>query len=215
MQAFAGGPPDLFHDRPLAPIIGGEHRLDDAHPSTTLFAGPGQRSRILGEAGTTKTRTRAEKLRANTAVQSDAMRDFHDAGVKFFTEIGDFVDECDLGGKQAVGGILDQFRRAALCGENASILDSKVDIDAPENGQRPLGFGTDHDPVRFLEVSNGTAGTQELRVRCHIEIEAWPQIVYQLLEAIAGTYRHRRFDHNEAAVPQHWCNRRCDLVKIR
>ena len=53
----------------------------------------------------------------------DAARDLLHIDADFFREIGDLVDEGDLGGKEGVGGVFDQLGRASLGIHDRSLVE--------------------------------------------------------------------------------------------
>ena len=50
-----------------------------------------------------------QEFRADAVVEPDAARDFLHVGADLLAEVGDLVDEGDLGGEEGVGGVFDQF----------------------------------------------------------------------------------------------------------
>ena len=53
-----------------------------------------------------------QELRADAVVEADAARDLLHVGADLLAQIGDLVDEGDLGGEKRVGGVFGQLRRA-------------------------------------------------------------------------------------------------------
>ena len=52
-----------------------------------------------------------EKLAADAAVEADALGDVLHVGADLLAQIGDLVDEGDLGREEAVGGVFRQLGR--------------------------------------------------------------------------------------------------------
>ena len=77
-------------------------------------AGLDQRHRVLGKAGAAVAGPGVQEFRADAVVQADAARDVLDVGADLLAEIGDLVDEGDLGREKGVGRIFDQFRSAPI-----------------------------------------------------------------------------------------------------
>ncbi len=69
-----------------------------------------QRQRVLGEARAAVTGARVQKLAADAPVEPDAARDIVHVRAHLLAEIGDLVDEGDLGREERVGRVLDQLR---------------------------------------------------------------------------------------------------------
>ena len=95
----------------LARLVHGDHGLDDADGRAHLLRGAHQRQAILGEARAAIARPGMEELAADAAVEADALGDVLHIGADLLAQIGDLVDEGDLGGKEAVGGVFGEFRR--------------------------------------------------------------------------------------------------------
>ena len=55
-----------------------------------------------------------QELRADAIVEPDAARDLLHVGADFLAQIGDLVDEGDLGREEGVGGIFDQLGGAPV-----------------------------------------------------------------------------------------------------
>ena len=53
-----------------------------------------------------------QKFRADAVVEPHAARHVLHVGADRFAQIGDLVDEGDLGGEEGVGRVFDQLRRA-------------------------------------------------------------------------------------------------------
>src|ERR1019366_7130991 len=90
------------------------HRLDDAQRNLVILAGLEQRHRILGEAGAAEAGPGVQEFCADAVVEPDAARDLLHVGADFFRQIGDLVDEGDLGGEEGVGGVFDQLGGAPV-----------------------------------------------------------------------------------------------------
>src|SRR5262245_17468612 len=81
----------------LAGIIDGDDGLDDAHGRLNLLGGAHQRLGILREAGAAEARTRVQELAADAAIEADAAGDVVHVGADLLADVGDLVDEGDLG----------------------------------------------------------------------------------------------------------------------
>ena len=108
-QAAAGGGGDLAGHRSLAVVVDSEHRLDDAQLHVIVLRDLDQRTGVLREARAAEARPRMQEFGADAVVEPDAARDFLHIGADFFREIGDLVDEGDLGGEEGIGRVFDQF----------------------------------------------------------------------------------------------------------
>ena len=61
---------------------------------------------------------------------------------------------------------------------------------------------TDDKPIGMLEVVNGGAGTQELRIGRNCKLQARPQLTDDPFDLISGPDRYRRFDNDERAIAE-------------
>ena len=95
--------------RALALIVDGDDGLDDAQRAFVILRRLDQRERVLGKAGAAEAGAGMQEFRADAVVEPDAARDVLDVGADLLAEIGDLVDEGDLGGEEGVGGIFDQL----------------------------------------------------------------------------------------------------------
>ena len=66
---------------------------------------------ILGKAGTTEADTRPQEARADALVKAHAAGDLGDVGPGLLADVGDLVDERDLGCEEGVGRELDHLGR--------------------------------------------------------------------------------------------------------
>ena len=103
---------DLARHRPLALVVDGGDGLDDAAGRAEVVGRLHQGQRVLGKAGAAEARTGVEEFRADAVVEADAARDVLHVGAGLLAQVGDLVDEGDLGGEEGVGGVLDELGRA-------------------------------------------------------------------------------------------------------
>ena len=94
----------------FARVIDGDHGLDDAQAALRAScAVRGKGERILRKAGAAIARPGMQKFRADALVEADAVRDVLDIGADLLAQIGDLVDEGDLGRQKGIGGIFDEL----------------------------------------------------------------------------------------------------------
>ena len=89
-------------------------RLDDAQRRAVVLRGLDQRQRVLGEARAAVAGAGVQEFRADAVVEADAARDVLDVGADLLAQVGDLVDEGDLGREEGVGGVLDQLGGAPV-----------------------------------------------------------------------------------------------------
>ena len=85
--------------------------------STMLIGAPAslrgahQRQAVLGEARAAIAGAGMEEFAADAAVEADALGDVLHIGADLLAQIGDLVDEGDLGREEGVGGVFDELGR--------------------------------------------------------------------------------------------------------
>ena len=68
---------------------------------------------ILREAGTAESWSRIKEFSADAIIETHSAGYFLYIGADLFAEVRNFIDECDLRGKECVGRVLDELRSAA------------------------------------------------------------------------------------------------------
>jgi hypothetical protein len=141
-----------------------------------------------------------QEFRADAVVEADAARNLLYVGADLFGEIGDFVDEGDLGGEKGVGGVFDQFRRAPRRVHQGRLIERQRPVDIAEHLASALVRGADHDAVGEFEVADGRALAQEFRIGRDHDIGRRIGLADQPLDLVAGADRHGRLgdDNGEA-----------------
>ena len=116
---------------------------------------------VFGEAAAAVADTGLEEVRPDPFVEPHPVR--HDGHVRagYLADVGDLVDEADLGGEKRIGCVLDHLRRGDVGGQHGR-------VDTPIQGGYTLGYprlvGPHHHAVRVHEVVDGRALPEELRV---------------------------------------------------
>ena len=111
-----------------------------------------------------------QEFRADAVVEPDAARDLLHVGADLFAQIGDLVDEGDLGGEEGVGRVFDQLGGAPVGEHDRRAVEIERPVELGHHLARALVLGADHDAVGTLEVLDGGAFAQEFRIRDHGEI---------------------------------------------
>ncbi len=165
-----------------------------------FLGGTHQRQRIFREAGPAIARTRMQELLADTAIQTDATRNVMHICTNFFTQIGNLIDEGDLGCQEGVGGIFDHFRCFTRGENNRRFNQIQRTIKIGHDFARPLVTCTDDNAVRAHEIANRRAFTQEFRIGNHGKIGIRALFTDNTFHFTSGPDRHRRFgnDHGKA-----------------
>src|SRR5262249_56689341 len=106
-----------------------------------------------------------QELRSDTVVQSDSARDLLNVGTDLLGEIGDLVDEGDLGGEESVGRVLDELGRTAVGEEYRRTVEVERPVQFAHDLTRASVRRTDDNAVRMLEILNGRAFAEEFWIR--------------------------------------------------
>ena len=142
-----------------------------------------------------------QEFRADAIVEPDAARDLLHVGADLFGQIGDLVDEGDLGGEEGVGGVFDQLGGAPVGEQDRRAVEIKRAIELAHHLARARIVAADHDAVGQLEIPDGGAFAQEFRIRHHREVRVRARFADDALDLVAGADRHGRLgDHHGEAV---------------
>ena len=159
---------------------------------------------VLGEAGTAVPHTGIDELVTDTAVRTDAVAHVAHVSAYAFANGGDLVDEGDLGGQHAVGGILGHLGAADAHDDHFVTGTGKGRVQFAHDGSGLVRRRTDDHAVRLHEVGDGVAFLQELGVGDHFEIEilaAGSQFFDDDgAHTVGSTHRHRGLVHHDEIV---------------
>ncbi len=100
---------DTLRAMALAVIVDGEDCLDDPQWRVVVLTGLDQCAGILRKTRAAEAGTGMQELRADAVIEADAARDVLDIRAGPLGQIGDFIDEGDLGREERVGGVFDQL----------------------------------------------------------------------------------------------------------
>jgi hypothetical protein len=89
-----------------------------------------------------------QELAADAAVEPDAAGDVLNIGAHRLAQIGDLVDEGDLGREKGVGGVFDQFGRFDRGEHDRRLEQVKRPVEPAQHCTGVLAVGADHDPGR-------------------------------------------------------------------
>ena len=79
-------------------------------------------------------------------------------------QIGDLIDERDLGGEEGIRCVFDELGAAAAGVKNGSTVEVKRAIDFIDHFAGTLVMHADNDPVGVFEILDGCSFAQEFRV---------------------------------------------------
>ncbi len=116
--------------RALALSLTRGDRLDDAQRRLVSCAVLISATRVLGKARAAVARAGVQELAADAVVEADAARDLLHVGADLLAQVGDLVDEGDLGGQERVGGVFDEFGGAPAGVEDRRLVEVERPVDA-------------------------------------------------------------------------------------
>ena len=142
---------------------------------------------VLGEAGAAIAHPRVQETRPDALVEAHAARDFFHVRAQAFADVGDLVDEADLGRQERIRGVLDHFRRAQV-GDHDRRAQRQVELRHSVGGV-PF-FGAKHGAVGAHEVANRGAFPQELGAAHHRKIDRlWLGFCHDVGDPVTGPHR--------------------------
>ena len=126
--------------------------------------------------------------------------DLAHVGVHRFAQVGDRVDERDLGGEERVRRVLDHLGRRRV-GHEDRRLHVAVEVG---DAHRDRGVvAPDHDAAGVQEVAHRVALAEELGVRRHADVVGGAGLGSSSRATISGrTDRHRRLVDHDRARPR-------------
>ena len=143
-----------------------------------------------------------EEFAADAVVEADAARDIAHIRTDDFAQIGDFVDEGDLGREEGVGGIFGEFRRAARGEQDRCLVEEQRAIDFTHDVARAFIFAADDDAVGALEVANRRAFAEEFGVGNDGDMLATRHFGDDALDLVTRADGNGRFGHDDTVVRQ-------------
>src|SRR5687767_7943290 len=108
---------ELPDDLLALPLVHGHGRVEEGGFVLVLSGDRAQSGYVLGETRPAPADTRREEARAYALVEADAVGHLRDVRPDQLAEVGDLVDEADLGGQEGVGGVLDHLRARQVGGD--------------------------------------------------------------------------------------------------
>ena len=138
-----------------------------------------------------------QKFPADAVVEPHAARHLLHVGADLFAQIGDFVDEGDLGGEEGIGRVFDQLGGAPADIDDRRRIQIKRPIDFGEHGAGARIVGADHDAVGMLEILDGGAFAQELRIGDDLDLGVGAFFAENVLDLVAGADRNGRFGDDD------------------
>ena len=184
--------------------VHGFHGIEQLGLHTGGFGRMDQGLHVLGEAGAAVPNAGIDELVADAAVRTDAVTHVAHVGAHTLADGGDLVDEGDLGGQHAVGGVFGHFSAADAHDDQFVTGTGKGRVQFAHGGGGLVRRGADDHAVRLHEVGDGVAFLQELGVGDHLEVEilaAGSQFFGDDgAHTVGSAHRHRRLVHHDEVV---------------
>jgi hypothetical protein len=117
-------------------------------------------------------------------------------------QVGDLVDEGDLGGEEGVGGVLGQLGAAPRGEQDRCAVEEQRTVDFGQHLARPFVVGADNDAVGPLEILDRRAFAQEFGVGGDGEPRRGAGFAQDALHLVAGAHRDGRLGDDDCRVPQ-------------
>jgi hypothetical protein len=131
-----------------------------------------------------------QEFGSDAVVETDAVGHVLHVAANGLAKIGDLVDEGDLHGEKRIGGILDQLGRPPRREDQGRLVEIERAVDFGHDGARAFVIDADDDAVRALEVLDGRAFSQELRVRHDTEVGGRIGLANDAFHLVAGAHGH-------------------------
>jgi hypothetical protein len=189
----------VVDDRDALAAVYLHHRTQDLRVRAVAGRDVLERLDVLREAAAAVADPGVEEARPDPSVVAHALGDQLHVGADPVADLGDLVDEGDLGGQERVRGVLDHLGGAPVAGHDRAAEPLVQPGDGLGRGQ--LGRADD-DAVRREEVLERRALAQELGVGDDPDRPRAAVPVEPLLDAVAGTGWHGALDRDDRALAQ-------------
>jgi len=178
----------LEHRRLALEVIDLDHGFQELRVLAAHLSHVLERLDILGEAGAAVAHPGVQETGADALVEAHAARHFDHVRPQTLADVGDLVDEADLGRQEGVGGVLDHLRRAQV-GDHDRGAQRQVKLG--HRVRRHAILRAKHGAVRTHEVVDGRAFPQEFRAAHHGELDrARLGLADDVGHPVAGADRH-------------------------
>ena len=129
---------------PLLQLVDLDHRGQQLEVVAGVAGELLERRDILGKARAAEADPGLQEVRADPLVEAHPPRDLEHVGAGLLADVGDLVDERDLGRQERVGGELDHLG-AGDVGADQRRVERRVELDDRVAG--PVAVVADDDPV--------------------------------------------------------------------
>ena len=183
----------LVDHPPLLQLVHLDHRVEQLEVVAGVPGEHLERLDVLGKARAPVADAGPQERGADALVEAHAAGHLADVGADLLADIGDLVDERDLGCQEGVGGELDHLGASDI---RADDLAAERLVDRGHRVARGLvaRVGTDHNPIGVHEVGDRRALLEELGARDVGEVaEVAP-------DRLAGAGRHGALHHQHVVA---------------
>ena len=153
-----------------------------------------------------------QELLANAPVEPHAACDVLHVGTKLVAQVRDLVDECDLGREKGVGRVLGEFGRLETSHHHRRFHEEQWTVQLAQDRLGARRFASDHHAIGTHEVADRRALTQELRVRCHINVGLGVGVANQLRHPPPGAHGDRALRDHDGVAAQRLGHINCGLL---
>jgi len=165
-----------------------------------------QRAHVLGKTGAAVPAAGVDEVITDAGIGADSLAHLLDVGAQDLGDVGDLVDEADLGGKHGIGGVLGEFRRAHVHHHDPLPVAVEGRIQSAQQLLGPGRASTDHDPIRLHEIVDRRSLLEELRVRGHFEFHTRAPFGEHpgdaFMDLLGGADRHRGLGNHQRTLLQ-------------
>ena len=151
----------LLHDAALLQLVHLDHGGEKLEVVPGITSKLLERFKILRETGAPVADPGSQERRADALVEAHAAGDLADVGADLLADVGDLVDEGDLGREEGVGGELDHLGAGDVGVDDLAAQRLVEGRDGIARGA-VAGIGADHDAVGVEEVGDRRALLEEL-----------------------------------------------------
>ena len=157
---------------------------------------------VFREAAAAVSNAREEEPGSNPGVGAHAAAHLVHVGTNFLAEVRDLVHERDLGGEEAVGGVLRQLGTALVHDDQRVALADEGLVQARHHLLCPVAAHADHHAVRLQEIVDRIALAEEFRVGDHVEVHGSVG-AHRSGHFLGRTDRHRALVHDDLVLGDH------------
>ena len=136
-----------------------------------------------------------EEFTPNPPIKAHTARHIMHIRTDFFTKIGDFIDEGDLGREEGIGGVFNQLRRFQRCRQYGRFNQIERAIEPLQHGEPLIILNPNDHAVRAHEITNRAAFPQKFRVGGNADGKFWPHALHNGAHFPPGADRHGGFRH--------------------